>query len=156
MVEYLNPFCTHCRATHARLERLLESGGAPVRRHRVYVWATDDPPLWAKVVAYAQTTGQEDAFFHALASGPTQESDKAIWAAVARAGLDRSAVTEFVRRGDWQGRLQWERGRVMQSRIEGLPTFDVGRRRLQGEQSESELRDALDAALSDQGLARLR
>jgi hypothetical protein len=37
---------------------------------------------------------------------------------------------------------------MLSARIQGLPTLDVGRRRLMGEQSEDELVDALRAARS--------
>jgi uncharacterized membrane protein len=54
IVEYLNPFCAHCRATHARLERVLPTIGATVRRHRVYVWPNEEAPFWAGACACAQ------------------------------------------------------------------------------------------------------
>jgi hypothetical protein len=36
VLEYLNAFCSHCRATHARLDRVVAGFDRPVRRHRVY------------------------------------------------------------------------------------------------------------------------
>lgn len=141
VLEYLNAFCSHCRATHARLDRVVAGFDRPVRRHRVYVWSSRDVPLWAKACAVAAQQGLEDAMFDALLETDRQD-DRSIRAAAARAGVDLSDVDapEVV------NRLERDRRLSSQARLEGLPTFDVGRRRLMGEQSEGELLEALRAA----------
>ncbi|MFO0932069.1 MAG: vitamin K epoxide reductase family protein [Planctomycetota bacterium] len=141
VLEYLNAFCSHCRATHARLDRVVAGFDRPVRRHRVYVWSSREVPLWAKACAVAAQQGLEDAMFDALLETDRQD-DRSIRAAAARAGVDLSDVDapEVV------NRLERDRRLSSQARLEGLPTFDVGRRRLMGEQSEGELLEALRAA----------
>jgi uncharacterized membrane protein/protein-disulfide isomerase len=141
VLEYLNAFCSHCRATHARLDRVVAGFGRPVRRHRVYVWSSNQVPLWARACAVAAKQGREDAMFDALLATERQD-DRAIRAAAARAGVDLSEIDA----PEVTARLERDRRLANQARLEGLPTFDVGRRRLMGEQSESELLDALRAA----------
>jgi uncharacterized membrane protein/protein-disulfide isomerase len=141
VLEYLNAFCSHCRATHARLDRVVAGFGRPVRRHRVYVWSSREVPLWAKACAVAAQQGREDAMFDALLETDRQD-DRSIRAAAARAGVDLAGLDA----PEVQHRLERDRRLFSQARLEGLPTFDVGRRRLMGEQSEGELLDALRAA----------
>ncbi len=141
VLEYLNAFCSHCRATHARLDRVVAGFDRPVRRHRVYVWSSREVPLWAKACAVAAQQGLEDAMFDALLETDRQD-DRSIRAAAARAGVDLSGLDA----PDVVDRLERDRRRFSQARLEGLPTFDVGRRRLMGEQSEGELLEALRAA----------
>jgi hypothetical protein len=52
-------------------------------------------------------------------------------------------------RGEPPPRLQRDREIVSRARLEGMPTLDIGKRRLQGEQSEAELAEALRAAIDD-------
>lgn len=141
VLEYLNAFCSHCRATHARLDRVVAGFDRPVRRHRVYVWSSREVPLWAKACAVAAQQGLEDAMFDALLETDRQD-DRSIRAAAARAGVDLSDLDA----PDVVARLERDRRLFGQARLEGLPTFDVGRRRLMGEQSEGELLEALRAA----------
>jgi predicted DsbA family dithiol-disulfide isomerase len=145
MTEYLNAFCGHCRATHARLDRVVETYPVPIREQRIYVWPSGDAPTWAKACVCARAQGKEEATFAELLR-LDEENDANVWAAAARAGCDVEALRAAVGRGDATARLQRYLQRMRQARIEGLPTIDVGRRRLQGEQSEGELREALDAA----------
>lgn len=142
VVEYLNAYCAHCRATHARLDQVVASFPHPVRRQRVYVWSGKEVPLWARACAVAATVGREDAMFLALLE-TTRQDDRSVRAAAARAGveLDAGDTPEVV------ARLERDRRLFLAARLEGLPTFDVGRRRLMGEQSAAELRAALDAAV---------
>ena len=72
-----------------------------------------------------------------------------IWAAAERAGLDVSALAACVNRGDADERLGRVYARVKAATITGLPTLDLGRRRLEGEQTEEELREAVAAAEAD-------
>jgi hypothetical protein len=150
LVEYLNPFCAHCRATHARLARVLEGVRTPVERERLYTWSGKSPPLWAKACVCAQDQGGgakdlERPFFRELL---TARSDRPadIWAAAKRAGLDVAALEACVKRGDADERLGWVRDKVKDARIAGMPTLDIGERRLEGEQTEAELREAVTAA----------
>ncbi len=142
VLEYLNAFCAHCRATHARLDRVVAGFDRPVRRHRVYVWSSNDVPLWAKACAVAAVQGREDAMFDALLETDRQD-DRSIRAAATRAGVDLSGIDA----PEVASRLARDRRLSSQARLEGLPTFDVGRRRLMGEQSEGELLEALRAAV---------
>lgn len=142
VVEYLNAYCAHCRATHARLDEVVASFPHPVRRQRVYVWSGQEAPLWARACAVAATVGREDAMFLALLE-TTRQDDRTVRAAAARAGVDLDA-------GDTPqvaARLERDRRLFLAARLEGLPTFDIGRRRLMGEQSAAELREALLAAV---------
>jgi uncharacterized membrane protein/predicted DsbA family dithiol-disulfide isomerase len=152
LVEYLNPFCAHCRATHARLARALEGVRAPVERERLYAWSGKAPPLWAKACVCAQDQGRgtdlERPFFRELLAAGRDRPEE-VWAAARRAGLDVASLRACVERGDADERLGWVRDRVRAARIRGMPTLDVGRRRLEGEQSEAELRAALAAAEDD-------
>jgi uncharacterized membrane protein/protein-disulfide isomerase len=145
LVEFLNPFCAHCRATHARLDRAVGSAEARVVRYRVYVWSSPTPPLWARACAAAAAAGKEDALFSELLSCD-RDTPESIWGAARRVGLDVRALSAAVDRGDVAARLAAERRRVEASSLRALPTLDVGRRRLEGEQSEAEIRAAIRAA----------
>jgi uncharacterized membrane protein len=147
VVLYLNAFCAHCRATHARLEEVLASFGAPVRVKRVYVWASEDIPYWAWACAAAGTVGLEDQVFAELLRARNDRPDQVQGAAI-RAGLDPAVLASAIGRGDLRARLERDHHTVLSARIEGLPTLDIGRRRLMGEQSEEEILDALQAARS--------
>jgi predicted DsbA family dithiol-disulfide isomerase len=144
VVEFLNPFCPHCRTTHARLERVLPTVAARVRRYRVYVWSSAEPPLWARACACAAARGKEDALFEELTRAPRDTPD-AVWAAARRVGLDAGALAGCLGCAQTATRLDGERQRVLASSIRHLPTLDVGRRRLEGEQTEGELRAAIEA-----------
>jgi protein-disulfide isomerase len=145
VVEYLNAYCPHCRATHARLEKLIAEAGVPVRRRRVYTWATDDYPAWARACALAQSLGLEDRMFEELlrSRGPDLRE---VQAAAQRAGLDPQALAAALRDPAPPPRLVKDRPLFLAAGLKGLPTLDIGRRRLMGEQSEAELRSALEAA----------
>jgi protein-disulfide isomerase len=144
MVEYLNPFCAHCRATHARLESVLASGGVAVRRRRVYVWS-GEIPFWARACACAAQQGREEALFEELLQARGQD-ERSVRAAARRAGIDLDAAAGCLDGPMTNARLERDRRLVAAARLEGLPTIDVGRRRLMGEQTEGELLDALHAA----------
>ncbi|MCC7137185.1 MAG: DsbA family protein [Planctomycetes bacterium] len=146
VVEFLNPFCAHCRATHARLERVLARLDVPVRRHRVYVWNTREPPPWARACACAEKHGLGDRLFAALLETDDQDAGS-VRAAAQRAGLDPSSLAACGASPEAQARIDRDRRLVASARLEGLPTLDIGRRRLMGEQSEAELEDALRAAI---------
>jgi uncharacterized membrane protein len=153
IVEYLNPFCAHCRATHGRLARVLEGVATPVERERLYTWAGKAPPLWAKACVCAQDQGGgatdlERPFFRELLKARSDRPAE-IWAAAKRAGLDVAALEACVRRGAADERLGWVRDKVRAARIAGMPTLDIGARRLEGEQTEEELREAVIAAERD-------
>jgi uncharacterized membrane protein len=149
ITEYLNPFCAHCRATHTRLARVLDETKTPVERERLYTWSGKAPPLWAKACVCAQDQGGgkdlERPFFRELLKARSDRPAE-IWAAAQRAGLDVAALEECVRRGGADERLGWVREKVRDARIRGMPTLDIGERRLAGEQSEAELRAAVQAA----------
>jgi predicted DsbA family dithiol-disulfide isomerase/uncharacterized membrane protein len=146
IVEYLNAFCSHCRATHQRLETVLAAEGVEVRRRRIYTWASNDTPMWAKVVAFAQTLGLEDRMFAELVRAD-EETPREIYAAASRAGLDVDALRRALSDDRAWPRLEADRRLAQGARLEGLPTLDIGRRRLMGEQSEEELREAVRAAM---------
>ncbi len=150
VVEYLNPFCPHCRKTHAHLARVLESVDVPVRRTRLYVWASGAAPLWARACVCAQDQSLERPFFRELLTAQ-DEGDASIRAAARRAGLDVDRLMACAAGTGPNERLSRVHGWVMSARIEGRPTLDIGRRRLQGEASEAELREAVAAAVADLG-----
>jgi protein-disulfide isomerase len=153
IVEYLNPFCVHCRRTHERLERVIPAAGVRARRHRVQVWSTATPPLWARACAAAATLGREDALWAELLRAEG-ESPHAIWAAARRAGLDPYALSAAVSRGDSAARIDAHRQYALSARLTRVPTIDIGRRRLQGEQSEAELRAAIQVAAAGEDPSR--
>jgi hypothetical protein len=142
VVEFLNPFCMHCRATEARLDRVGASLPVKVRRVRVPIWSQDPPPLWAQAWTVAAETGLEDRFFTELMREP-RETPQATWNALRRAGIDPGPASAQMSRGVGRARLDALRARVFAARITRLPTLDVGRRRLQGEPTEAELREAI-------------
>lgn len=145
IVEYLNAYCAHCRATHRRLAKVLADLGVTPRLRRVYTWAGADVPLWARACAFAQTVGREEALFEALLE--TSRGDaRDIHAAAARVGLDRAALERALQDPALPPRLARDRDLFQAARLQGLPTLDIGRRRLMGEQSEQELRAAVEAA----------
>ncbi len=146
IVEYLNAFCSHCRLTHQRLDRVLASEGVASRRRRIYTWSSTEIPMWAKAVAFAQAQGLEDRMFAELVQAD-EDTPREIYAAAARAGIDGNALQQALRDGRAWPRLESDRRLSQGARLEGLPTLDIGRRRLMGEQSEGELRDAVRAAL---------
>ena len=145
IVEYLNAYCPHCRATHARLEQAIAATGVKVKKRRVYTWATMDYPAWARACALAQSLGLEDRMFDELlrSRGPDVSEVKA---AAGRAGIDPAALDAALKDPNPPPRLVKDRQLFTQARLQGLPTLDIGRRRLMGEQSEAELRAALEAA----------
>ena len=143
LVEYVNAFCPHCRATHARLDRAL--AGARVRRHRVYTWGGAATPLWAQACVCAAAFGKEDPLFEELLRADDDGAD-AVWAAASRVGIDARALWTAVARGDAVPRLDADRRRADASQVHRLPTVDVGARRLEGESSEADLRAAIQAA----------
>jgi hypothetical protein len=145
VVEYVNAFCTHCRATHRRLERVLERTQAPVRRRRVYTWGGTRVPLWARACVYASAQGKEDDLFRELMSARNDRPAE-VYAAAARAGVDVAALEQALRDPTPPARLRRDQQVVRSARLRKLPTLDIGRRRLMGEQSEAELRTALLAA----------
>lgn len=146
IVEYLNAFCSHCRATHQRLEHMLATDGIEARRRRIYTWASNETPMWAKAVAFAQTAGLEDRMFAELVEAD-EETPREIYAAAGRAGVDVDALRQALSDGRTWPRLDADRRLAQGARLEGLPTLDIGRRRLMGEQSEDELREAVRAAM---------
>jgi len=145
VVMYLNPFCAHCRATHASLDTVLASYRTPVRMKHVYVWTSSEIPYWAWACALGGTMGIEDRVFAELLRARNERADE-VQAAAMRAGLDPALLASAVGRADLRVRLDRDRQTMLSARIQGLPTLDVGRRRLMGEQSEDELVDALRAA----------
>jgi|GEM_PF-2539541 len=152
IVEFLNPFCSHCRATHGRLDRALASVPLPMRRTRVYVWHQKKPPLWARALACAEAEGKEDALFRELsASDDLAGHDETVLEAVRRAGLDAPAFEACARGpGPWP-RLEHDRELVLASDLKGLPTVWVGERAILGEVDEEDI-----AALVAGEVERLR
>ena len=102
--------------------------------------------MWAKAVAFAQTQGLEDRMFAELVRAE-EETPREIYAAAGRAGVDGDALQLALSDGRAWPRLDSDRRLAQGARLEGLPTLDIGRRRLMGEQSEDELREAVRAAL---------
>lgn len=147
VVEYVNAYCPHCRATHRRLERVADELGVPVRWRRVYVWRGRTAPLWARACIYAQSVGLEDRFFGELIQARSSHKSE-VFAAARRAGLDMAGLQRAVASGTTPARLTHDRRIARATRITRLPTIDVGRRRLMGEQTEAELRVAMRAALA--------
>ena len=145
VIEYLNAFCAHCRATHARLEKVLAEDGVRVARRRVYTWKGREFPLWARACAYSETLGREDAMFHELTKA-RRESAGEIYAAAQGVGIDGPAFRDALVQTTPPPRLVRDRRIAQTARLTRLPTFDIGRRRLSGSQSEAELRAALRAA----------
>ena len=117
-----------------------------MRRRRIYSWSSADVPMWARAVAFAQTLGLEDRMFHELVRAD-DDTPREIYAAAARAGVDADALRRALADPRVPARLESDRRLSQSARLEGLPTLDIGRRRLMGEQSEPELRDAIRAAL---------
>ena len=95
---------------------------------------------------FAQTLGLEDRLFEELVQAD-DDTPRDIYAAAARAGIDGDALQRALRDGRTWPRLESDRRLSQGARLEGLPTLDIGRRRLMGEQSEDELREAVRAAL---------
>jgi predicted DsbA family dithiol-disulfide isomerase/uncharacterized membrane protein len=147
IVEYLNAYCPHCRATHKRLDKVLADLGVSARRRRVYTWASADYPFWARACAHAQTVGLEERFFEELLESKSQDASE-VYAAARRAGLDPQALKQAATSATPPPRLVKDRQLFTQAGLQGLPTLDIGRRRLMGEQSEAELRSAVQAALA--------
>lgn len=145
LVEYLNAFCPHCRKTLKRLEEVLDTTREPIRKRRVYTWASNDYPLWARACAHAQSLGQEETLFQQLLKARGQ-SRQEVFAAARRAGMDLEALRQALADPAPPARLVRDRGIVQRANIRMLPTIDIGRRRLQGEQSASELREAVQVA----------
>ena len=147
IVEYLNAYCGHCRATHRRLQRVLDEMGVEVQHHRVYAWADKGYPLWVRACAFAATQGAEERMFEELMRAPDQGS-AAVQAAARRAELDLDGLRQALRAPQVPASLVRNQRRMKTAGLRGLPTLDIGRRRLMGEQSEAELREALRVALA--------
>ncbi len=152
IVEFLNPFCSHCRATHGRLDRALESVALPMRRTRVYVWHQKTPPLWARALACAEAEGKEDALFRELsASDDLVGHPETVEDAVRRAGLDPAAYESCAKGPGPRPRLDHDRALVVSSDLEGLPTIWVGERAIFGEVDEEDIRALVDGEVSRLG-----
>ncbi len=147
IVEYVNAFCPHCRVTHQRLGRVLAGLGVAARVRRVYSWPSDEVPAWARACAHAQDVGREDRFFDELVLAEHDDLGE-ILAAGRRAGLDEGALRAALASDAPAPRLDRDRRIAGSAGLAGLPTLDIGRRRLLGEQSEGELREAIEAALA--------
>jgi predicted DsbA family dithiol-disulfide isomerase len=117
------------------------------RRRRVYTWASGDFPLWARACAFAETVGREDEMFRALMDAHGQGLPDVL-AAARRAGVDGAALQAALADPTPPPRLVRDRQSALAARLKGMPTIDIGRRRLMGEQSAAELRDAVRAALA--------
>ena len=72
-----------------------------------------------------------------------------VYAAARRAGLDANAMQRAVNASAVPTRVVRDHDLMRKAQLKGLPTIDIGRRRLMGEQSEAELRDAIQAALGN-------
>jgi protein-disulfide isomerase len=158
LVEYLNAFCGHCRATHERLDRILADRGIRTRRRHVYVWASSQPPLWAQALAATQVAlgrDKEEAFFAALLHARSENADS-IWGAAREVGIDPAVVMPKMGSPQAADLLSRHRSLMEQGRIRGIPTLDLGCRRLQGEQSDGELEEAVEAALACEPASRIR
>lgn len=147
IVEYLNAYCAHCRTMHKRIHGVLNAMGVEGRIRRIYTWSSNDYPLWARALAYAQSVKLEDRLFEELVVARSQRPDE-VFAAASRAGLDVAALRRALQDATPPARLVHDRDLAQKARLLGLPTIDIGRRRLMGEQSETELRDAIQAALA--------
>jgi predicted DsbA family dithiol-disulfide isomerase len=90
-------------------------------------------------------SGAEDRFFD---RPPPRSTTAEILAAGRRAGLDAGALRTAIATGGVAPRLERDLRIAGSAGLEGLPTLDIGRRRLLGEQSEGELREAIVAALA--------
>ncbi len=145
IIEYLNAFCAHCRATHKRLEGVLEHSDTRIERRRVYTWKGNDYPLWARACAYAASIGREHDMFRELTRA-RRETAGEVFAAAQRAGIDSPAFRRAMDSTEPPPRLVRDKRIARAARLTRLPTFDIGRRRLSGSQSERELRAALQAA----------
>ncbi|MDA1194646.1 MAG: hypothetical protein O2894_05625 [Planctomycetota bacterium] len=124
---------------------MIEDDDISVTRRRVYTWTGNGYPLWARACAYAAGLGREDAMFRELTRA-RHESVGEVYAAAARAGIDGPGLRHALEAREPPARLVSDRGIARAARLRRLPTFDVGRRRLSGTQSEAELRAALRAA----------
>ena len=124
----------------------LAQDGLTARRRRIYSWSSADTPMWARAVAFAQLRGLEDRMFEELVRAD-DDTPREIYAAASRAGLDTNALATALSDPRVPARLEADRRASAAARLEGLPTLDIGRRRLMGEQSEGELREAVRAAL---------
>ena len=149
LVEYLNAFCAHCRATHKRLRSVLEETGVEVRFRRVYTWNDKSAPEWARACAYAAASGLEDRMFEELLVA-RRPSRSEVLAAAERAGVDVSGLTACLNSNEIAPRLARDRRLVESAGLRKLPTIDIGRRRLMGAQSSDELRGALLAAATSE------
>ena len=96
-------------------------------------------------VAFAAASGLEDRMFDELVRAD-DETPQEVYAAAQRAGVDATALQAALASARAWPRLDGDRRLAQGARLEGLPTLDIGRRRLMGEQSEGELREALRAA----------
>ena len=91
--------------------------------------------------------GLEDRFFDELIAAESDDLAE-ILAAGRRAGIDPGALRTAIASGGLAPRLERDLRIAGSAGLEGLPTLDIGRRRLLGEQSEGELREAIEAALA--------
>ncbi len=149
LVEYLNPYCAHCRATHQRFEKVLAEAEnqADIRIRRVYAWGERGYPVWARACAYAASVGREDQLFAELLQARSAKTVE-VYQAAQRAGLDVRKMRVALLSPVAPRRLVQDRAIVRQAQLKGLPTLDIGKRRLMGEQGEDALREAVAAALS--------
>ncbi len=145
IVEYLNAYCPHCRKSHQRLDKVLAELNVEVKRRRIYTWSSDEYPLWARACMYARQVGKEEELFRALMETKSQKRSE-VFRAARRVGLDARALQQFVNEKTPPAELVRDRKLARKARLKGLPTFDIGRRRLMGQQSERALRDAIRAA----------
>ena len=144
VVEYLNAYCEHCRATHQNLDAVIASIDVPVRRRRIYAWGSHGYPLWARACAYAHELGKEEELFAELLRTRSQHPTE-VYRAARRVGIDPRALQRAVRRPP-PPRLVRDCRIMVAAGLQGLPTLDIGRRRLMGGQSESDLVGAIRAA----------
>jgi hypothetical protein len=148
MTEYLNAYCAHCRATHGRLDKVLAGSSLHVERHRVYVWPGKRPPYWVWACICAGAQGKEEAFLAELLQ-TSGDDERSIRAAAQRVLIDLDELDRCMREPSTRERLEQNKRARQAARIEELPTIDIGRWRLMGEQTEAEILDTLNAAAQE-------
>ena len=102
--------------------------------------------MWACICAGAQ--GKEEAFLAELLQ-TARDDERSIRAAAQRASIDLEELDRCMGEPATRERLEQNRRARQAAGIQELPTIDIGRWRLMGEQSEAEILDTLNSAAQE-------
>ncbi|MDI1295052.1 MAG: DsbA family protein [bacterium] len=143
VVEFFDYACGYCRASLPDLAKLVDADKNVRVVYRELPILSDESTEAAKVSLLAAERGQYMAYHRALyaAGKVTRET---IWAAAAKAGIDRTAAEAAIGSSKYDAEIQSNIALAQKLQATGTPTFIIGGQLLNGAVGY----DALSAAVA--------